>query len=278
MDSGRVDDFRMLCAEPEGIAYLPGYGHDQRLAIQVLGPVPSGPPGSPKLPWFGEEGKTKNGNSVVLRIVYDQVSILLGGDLNIPAEEHLLRRYSGIDVALKKLTDQQRREMIDKARQVLQSDIAKSCHHGSSDFSSEFLRAVNPLATVVSSGDQESYSHPQPDTLGTLGKWGRGDRPLIFSTELARSAEEKIEHPWKLRQQIELAARTGKEIELLEQLRHDLGRSVAVYGMISVRTDGRRVLFAQKLEQKSPDGRKWNLHQLLPDATGQLRYESKHAN
>ena len=49
---------------------------------------------------------------------------------------------------------------------------------------------INASATVVSSGDYESHSHPRPDALGAFGKHGRGERPLIFSTELARSTRE----------------------------------------------------------------------------------------
>jgi hypothetical protein len=61
---------------------------------------------------------------------------------------------------------------------------------------------VDATVTVLSSGDNEPYSHPRPDALGALGKHGRGLRPLIFSTELARSAKENIKHPYQLRAKI----------------------------------------------------------------------------
>ena len=60
----------------------------------MLGPVPEDDVQPPRLRWYGDEGKTRNGNSIVLRLVYKQVSILLGGDLNVPAEEYLLAHYS----------------------------------------------------------------------------------------------------------------------------------------------------------------------------------------
>lgn len=85
--------------------------------------------------------------------------------------------------------------LISSARNVLQSDFAKACHHGSADFSGTFLAAVNPIATVVSSGDEESFAHPRPDALGAYGRAGRGARPLIFSTELSRSSAERIKFP-----------------------------------------------------------------------------------
>ena len=119
------------------------------------------------------------------------------------AENYLLKKYSGTDVAaivkeLKKNLKPEVRaekeaelqEAIGKAREYLGVDIAKSCHHGSDEFTSEFLQALNPLATVISSGDDESYCHPRPDTLGTIGKYSRGHRPMIYSTELARSGKE----------------------------------------------------------------------------------------
>ena len=134
---------------------------------------------------------------------------------------------------------------IEKARLYLGADIAKSCHHGSDEFTSEFLQALSPIATVISSCDEESYCHPRPDTLGTIGKYSRGHRPMIYSTELARSGKEFIEL-----EKLDLSAQKKKE------------RVVTVYGMINVRTDGNRVIFAQKLEKKSQSGETWDIHQM----------------
>ena len=38
--------------------------------------------------------------------------------------------------------------------------------------------------------------------------------------------------------------------------------NVAKYGMITVRTDGERVIIAQKLEKKRSPGQKWDLYEL----------------
>ncbi len=92
IDSGRVGDIRMLNADDK---FMPGCGPGDTATIQVLGPVPETVNGSPALRWFGDVGKTKNGHSIVLRLTYGKVSILLGGDLNIPAEEYLLEHYTG---------------------------------------------------------------------------------------------------------------------------------------------------------------------------------------
>jgi beta-lactamase superfamily II metal-dependent hydrolase len=68
--------------------------------------------------------------------------------------------------------------------------VAKACHHGSADFTNAFLQSLNSAATIISSGDEEPHAHPRPDAVGALGKFGRGNRPLIFSTEIARSTRD----------------------------------------------------------------------------------------
>jgi hypothetical protein len=120
--------------------------------------------------------------------------------------------------------------------------------------------------------------------LGALGKYGRGLRPLIFSTELARSAKENIKHPYQLRTRIkalvEALARAeteGQRNALQQQLDKEISkleRSIAVYGMINLRTDGQKVVLAQKLEQPRSKADKWDIHQLEPGPDGRLRYVS----
>jgi beta-lactamase superfamily II metal-dependent hydrolase len=288
---GRVNDVRMLCADD---GHLPGYdgqqpaaGNGPRLSIQVLAPVPEpDAAGARRLRTFGDPGKTKNGHSVVLMLRYGDVRVLLGGDLNVPAEHYLLKHYTGMDPE----TDSEagREALVERAREVFEADFAKACHHGSADFTSLFLRAVNAVATIVSSGDDEPHCHPRPDALGALGRHGRGDRPLLFSTELARSARERIKDPYALRATIEelYSLREATEdgqarAEIDERIKKALGmldRSVAVYGMINLRTDGVRAIVAQKLESpRSGTGEKWDVHRFEPGDGGRLRYRSEHA-
>jgi beta-lactamase superfamily II metal-dependent hydrolase len=227
------------------------------LKIEVLGPVAEKVNGKDALPYFGSIGETKNGHSVILKLTMGKLRLLLGGDLNTKSEHYLLQHYSGVDVKSlvakledKKLTDEKRKELeaklenaIVKARKALEVDIAKSCHHGSADFSTEFLRAVNPIATIISSGDDEPYAHPRPDTLGTIGKHSRGKRSLIFSTELARSGKEFV------------------EVAKLKDSDKKRERVVTVYGMINVRADGEKAIIAQKLE-KVVGKTNWDIHRL----------------
>jgi len=290
LGSGRVDDIRMVSSKDE---HLPGYEAGQALAIEVLGPVPTElPDGKLGLRGFDgaqlrkdKVGKTKNGHSVVLKLVYGKVRVLLGGDLNIPSERHLLAHYTGLPPVPR--NDEEREALVESAREKFGCDVAKACHHGSADFSTVFLEAVHPVATVVSSGDDESHCHPRPDSLGAIGKASRGSRPLLFSTELARSHRESVKNPNQMRNEIrEISERIAETSEgsARERLRAELEltlkkieRSVAVFGMISLRTDGEKVLMAQKLEQpRSVSGEEFDISLLEPAASGELAYVSKH--
>ena len=278
LDTGRVGDMRMLCSED---GFVPGYGQGKALTIQVLGPVPEkGPRGERLLRVFGTESQTVNGHSVILRLCYGHVVIMLGGDLNVPSEKYLLSHYTGLDPDA--TTAEEEEQLISFARRIFESDIAKACHHGSADLCDRYLQAVNSMATLISSGDNESYSHPRPDALGAIGKYGRGKRPLIFSTELARSAKEIIKHPYLFRQEIrDLAkqldlAETESDKEAirkkLEKKMAQLERSIAVYGMINVRTDGEKAIVAQKLERPRSNAEKWDIYELEPGSDGRLAY------
>jgi beta-lactamase superfamily II metal-dependent hydrolase len=262
-------DIRMLSVED---GWVPGYGQEAPVSMQVLAPVPEKVGDAHAYRVFKDKGPTKNGHSVVIKLRYGKVTMILGGDLNIPAEKYLLEHYGATG-------------SVEKARAVFRADVAKACHHGSADLSLDYLKGVDAIVTIVSSGDDEPHCHPRPDALGAFGRHGRGDRPLIFSTELARSAPERIKDPKLLRQKIaKLVSRLGTEED--EEKRKkivadidkavDLDRSVAVYGMINVRTDGAKVIIAQKLETpRSLTGEKWDIHKLEPGANG-LEYRSKH--
>ena len=227
------------------------------MSMDIMGPIGTEIDGKPALPAFASNlGKTKNGNSIVIKLIIGHLRLLLGGDLNTESEYHLIHKFSGIDIEKlkkelsKKLSDEERKakeaeiqKAILLARKALEVDIAKSCHHGSADFSSEFLDVLNPIVTVISSGDEEPHTHPRPDTLGTIGKHSRGERSLIFSTELARSGKEFV------------------DLEKIKDPAKKKERAVTVYGMINVRTDGNKVIIAQKLESAAV-GRNWDVHKL----------------
>jgi competence protein ComEC len=174
--------------------------------IRVLGPIFRHHGGKKGFDWFKDASHTVNGHSLVLKVNYGERTMMFGGDLNTDAEEALLEFHKD-------------------SLSILDVDIAKSCHHGSSEFSVEFMAALNPYATVISSGDNESYAHPRADALGCAGKYTKSKRPLVFSTELARS----VSMPTK-------AVPTPK----------------IQYGMINLRCDGKQIFLAQKKEAKAP--------------------------
>lgn len=185
----------------------------QPLRVEVLWPraVPTG--GRDSYAWYGDAGKTVNGNSVVLRLSHGRVSVLLAGDLNERSMTDLIAACAQSD---------------------LRSDVYKAAHHGSQDFSPEFLEAVRADAAVVSSGDDanDEFGHPRAVLLGTLTRYARCRTPAVFSTELA-ACYQKL--PGKL--QAQYMAGNG---QLYER---------AFQGTVLLRSNG------QKLVMGTPHGR-----------------------
>lgn len=298
LDESRVDDIAMLSTTATDTSFVPGFGGNDpdKVRLEILGPLVEFPdgPNTPMLRQFGDtatskgrnRGKTKNGHSVVLKLRYRDVSVLLGGDLNQPAEHFLLGQYTLITAPFP-YSEADERQLIDAAGPTFGSDVVKSCHHGSADVTDAMLGAINSVATVVSSGDDESYAHPRPETLGALGRHGRGQRPLLFSTELMRSTREDEgdarEERAALVQSIRDAESAGDtdrveelEVELAKLDDRIFGRNVAVYGAINLRTDGHRVVMAYKLEREAKRGgrlTKWDLYRMEP-VSGVLTYLS----
>lgn len=167
--------------------------------IKILGPVLNTVNGNKVYKWFKDSSHTRNGHSVVFKLTYGKTTLLFGGDLNSHSEHHLMHHY-------------------ENETKPFRVDVTKCCHHGSSDFTVEFLKQVKPYATVISSGDNESYSHPQADTIGSAGRYSRGKRPKVYSTELARSINSSGE---------------------------------ILFGMINLRSNGKRIYMAQMKERRS---------------------------
>lgn len=227
--------------------------------IEVLGPFAEPGPNGPRLRKIGKYSETKNGHSVLLRLTYKGFNVLFGGDLNLLAEKFLLKSYAGF--AQWPATPVEREEMIAKARTRFQSEVMKVCHHGATDVTDEFLEAVNPAAFVISSGDAEGHVHPRPDLLGRLGRKGRGNSPVLLSTELQRSVRDREDAALveKLKADIDLQvvgptpARKKAIDEAIRILSHS---NVEVDGAIYLKTDGSRLITAFKKEDKS-DKDKW---------------------
>ncbi len=280
-----------------------------QLAFEVLGPITEpvthGGETRDGLRKLGVEGVTKNGHSVIMRLTFGKLALMLGGDLNTEAQDFLLSLYAGGPAKTSSLEDQiakleaeggtisaagqakldaARRkiaQIVEAGRKTFQVDVAKACHHGSSHFIDTFLAVLNPVATVISSGDEESHSHPRPDALGSFGKHGRGRRPLIFSTELARSTREftpVIKFQNLLRDfeaRLEAEADPKKRQRIDREMQEMKDRNVAVYGMITLRALGDTIILAQKLEEPRDPGRKWDIYELHHNnKTGMFEYRT----
>lgn len=196
--------------------------------ISVLGPVSDDVNGSPALRYFNSSaGHTINGHSVVLNLRHGNVSFLLGGDLNTHAEEHL-RKHIEQDPNL-----------------TLRAEILKVPHHGSHEFEQEFLNEVNPVVSVVSSGDENAskdYVHPRANLMAALGRASRGPEPLVFVTELAafftyRGGIKPEGHRKDANGDLE-------DVPAGDRKPFFFAHERLVFGVVRVRTDGERVLVA----------------------------------
>lgn len=278
----------------DGKSYLPGFSpnNEDGCMIRVIGPVVEpDAQGKPRLRTFAEKprkkttsmdsGKTKNGHSILLRLEYKNLRLLFGGDLNSSAEMFLLQHYTGIDVFDDELENLN--EVIEEAKPIFEVDVAKSCHHGSADFTDSFLKTVSAAATVISSGDEESHAHPRCDTIGATGMHGFGPRPLVFSTELARSAKEFTnmeDTPWykaaKLKGELDMETdpvlRDALEARIAKYEEQTKVRNVTSYGAINLRSDGEKVVLAYMLEKPSKS-RRWDVYCLEAPTGGRLRYK-----
>lgn len=142
--------------------------------VEVVAPITTEVDGKPALPTLGDPGHTINGHSIVLRFTYGDWRLLFAGDLNDATEEVLASDGS-------KLT----------------SEVFKVPHHGSADFTEEFLEAVAPVVSVISSGDdrvKSEYIHPRANLLAALGHAGRKGS-VIFVTELVAFFKSVREDP-----------------------------------------------------------------------------------
>jgi beta-lactamase superfamily II metal-dependent hydrolase len=291
--------FKALSRPSEKLGDPVQMGHfdgSQSIELEVLGPL------TERIEYEGEkrrclrklgsEGVTKNGHSVILKLKYGKLKVMLGGDLNTQSQDFLLQRYtsvtsktSSLEKKLAKLeakgpnlsaseknakaeTVAALELIVAEARSIFECDVTKACHHGSSHFLDTFMQGINAVATVISSGDEESHSHPRPDALGAFGKHGRGIRPLIFSTELARSTREFtpvikfLDEIRKFDADLANESDPKKQKKIRAKMESRRDRNVAVYGMITMRALGDTVVLAQKLEVPRNAGAKWDVYEL----------------
>lgn len=284
LNNPKIGDFKMLSIATEhsshkdGRAYMPEFEPKatREYSIEVLGPIVEYDANNkPRLKLISKNyGKTKNGHSILLRLHIGKYKVLFGGDLNIPAEKYLLYNYAKLDSYPSK-NSQEYKEMLSENSKWFKAEVMKVCHHGSEKVTDEFMGVVNPACFVISSGDKEGHVHPRPDLLGRLGKFGRGESPVILSTELQRSTREfedqKIVE--SLNNDIEMLINNHTDSSLKESIKeqiNSLGRTnVDVYGTIYLKTDGERLITAFKFEEFS-DKKKWFYYEYKINNKGEL--------
>jgi beta-lactamase superfamily II metal-dependent hydrolase len=124
-------------------------------------------------PDYGGTGiKETNEASIIARLTYGTVSVLLTGDAPMSVEQYLVDEYGG---------------------NGLSADILKLGHHGSKTSSSSlFLRAAAPQFAVVSAGKDNSYGHPNPVPVALVKSLGAqvlstaDEGTITFATDGAR--------------------------------------------------------------------------------------------
>ena len=100
-----------------------------------------------------------NDGSVVARLTYGDMSIMLTGDATMKTESFVLKDNNLAD---------------------LKSNFLKVGHHGSRYSSSlEFVKAIAPNYALISVGKDNKYGHPNQETLNTLLQVGA----KIFRTD-----------------------------------------------------------------------------------------------
>lgn len=229
------------------VGWLPGFGPGQPVSVKVMGPIGRDVAGGPAVLRLGSsDSQNTNGTSVLLRFDFDKSRVLMTGDLNAAAHKALLNAFRGNEA-------------------MFACDVAKACHHGSDDVSLSFLRYVNAGCTVISSGDEEGHDHPRSRIVAASGLTGHvttdGDTlvtPLVYSTELARSVQvgtlntvrvDGVDHRGDALKDIQFTSTVTPPGALRPST---VNRSAAgarimnrlVYGLVNIRTDGKRIVAA----------------------------------
>lgn len=178
--------------------------------------------------WFANKAHTINGHSLTFRLTYKRVRTFFSGDLNIEGGDYLC------DVPGGPLS--------------VNSHIFKTPHHGSHEFSNRLLSAVNPMLSVVSSGEIPDHGHPRANFLGRIGAVSRGPEPLLFSTAMAALFQDADEAPdddgLTTLEDLDVVNTPSDNVSARKRFKKTLN------GIINVRTDGNTFYAFRRVQQK----------------------------
>ena len=148
---------RAIETAKQGVALDLGEG----VRLEVLGPDAAGA-ADPKI----------NNTGAVVRVTWHDVSFLLTADIEAKAERALLR--DGVE---------------------LHATVLKVGHHGSKTSSTrEFLDAVQPSISVVSSGKDNPFGHPAAEVVARLDDYG----PVYNTADVGPVRFETDGHRWSV--------------------------------------------------------------------------------
>jgi beta-lactamase superfamily II metal-dependent hydrolase len=125
----------------------------------------------------------QNDCSVIIKVIYDDISFLFPGDAEEEEEEKLLNDSD--------------------AKKKLNADVFKAGHHGSSTSNIfEFMKAISPRYIVVSCGESDvwptsRYKHPSLETINNFNsilksRILRGDEVEVYNSESKAWVMKKV--------------------------------------------------------------------------------------
>ncbi len=151
------------------------------------------------------DNRTRNENSVVLKLEYGETTYLLTGDAEADQEAQLVERYGD----------------------RLRTTVLKTGHHGSTTSTSPaLLDAASPRRVVVSSAYDSEYGHPHPDVLLRLASrsiptyWTATHGDIVLVTDgqsvTVRTRRAAPTGPLELRDGAPVAPGNGSELAVRE--------------------------------------------------------------
>lgn len=107
--------------------------------------------------------ENENNNSLILKLIYENVSVLFTGDIEKESEEKISRNIN--------------------------ADILKVAHHGSKTSSSEkFINRVNPQICLIGVGRNNKFGHPNFEVIERL----KNNDSIIYRTDESGEINIKI--------------------------------------------------------------------------------------